>query len=147
MLNLNLPEFDYSLKKEGNKLYILDIIRKKYIFLTPEEWVRQHYINYLVVEKKVPKNLIGLESGIRYNTLKKRTDILVYGKDMNPVLLVECKAPHVSLGNKVLDQISMYNSRIKSANIAITNGLVHYYWKIINREIKELNELAEYPFS
>src|SRR5690606_41190461 len=94
MLKLNLPSFDYNLLKEEGKIWILDGIRKKYIVLTPEEWVRQHFIHYLINEKKYPRSLMRIEGGLRYNALQKRSDIVVYDVKGLPWLVVECKAPH-----------------------------------------------------
>ena len=126
MVKLNLPEFDYKLKKAEGKVWIFDVIRKKYLVLTPEEWVRQHFIHYLITEKKYPRSLIRVEGGLNYNQLQKRSDILVFGRDGNPWMIVECKAPNLSLSAMTLQQVSAYNASLKAKFISVTNGLVHY---------------------
>ena len=126
MVKLNLPEFDYKLKKAEGKVWIFDVIRKKYIVLTPEEWVRQHFIHYLITEKKYPKALIRVEGGLSYNQLQKRSDIVIFGKDGNAWMIVECKAPNLLLSAMTLQQVSAYNASLKAKFISISNGLVHY---------------------
>lgn len=126
MVKLNLPEFDCKLKKAEGKVWIFDVIRKKYIVLTPEEWVRQHFINYLVTDKKYPKALIRVEGGLSYNQLQKRSDIVIFDRDGNPWMIVECKAPNLSLSAITLQQVSAYNASLKAKFVSVTNGLVHY---------------------
>ncbi len=126
MVKLNLPEYDCKLKKAEGKVWIFDVIRKKYIVLTPEEWVRQHFINYLVIEKKYPKALIRVEGGLNYNQLQKRSDIVVFGRDGNPWMIVECKSPMLALSATTLQQVSAYNASLKAKFISVTNGMVHY---------------------
>ena len=114
MLNLNLPFCDFFLKKEKNKVYIKDLLKNKFLLLTPEEWVRQHLINYMVSEKSFPKKLISTESSMKYNKLLKRTDILVFDRNGQAVFLIECKASHIELDEKCIFQLSTYNSKIKA---------------------------------
>jgi hypothetical protein len=130
MLKLNLPEYDYHLKNENEKLYIYDIVRKKDVVLTPEEWVRQHFVHYLIHYKNVPKNLISIETGLNFNKLKKRSDILVYSKKLKPLILVECKSPMVELNENVLLQTTTYNETLKADIFGITNGLNHYLYSL-----------------
>ena len=126
MYKLNLPEFDYKLKKAEDKIWIFDGIRKKYIVLTPEEWVRQHFIQYLIHQKNYPKTLIRIEGGLVYNQLQKRTDIVVFNRQGKPWMIVECKSPDVSLSPATLTQASAYNASLKAEFITVTNGMVHY---------------------
>ncbi|HEY0743744.1 MAG TPA: type I restriction enzyme HsdR N-terminal domain-containing protein [Chryseosolibacter sp.] len=126
MVKLNLPEFDCKLKKAEGKVWIFDVIRKKYIVLTPEEWVRQHFINYLIIEKKYPRALIRVEGGLNYNQLQKRSDIVVFDRQGSAWMIVECKSPTLALSETTLQQVSAYNASLKAKFIAVTNGLVHY---------------------
>lgn len=126
MVKLKLPEYAVNTRLQGTQQFIFDQIRKKYVILTPEEWVRQHFLNYLINHLGYPKSLIKVESGLSVNKMDKRTDILVYNKDVKPFLLVECKAAHVELDNKVFDQLSVYNCILKAPYLVITNGIKHY---------------------
>ena len=126
MQELNLPKYQFKLKKEGERTLIFDIIRKKYLVLTPEEWVRQNFIQYLVQEKKFPASLIAIEAGLKYNQLQKRLDVLVYNKEGKPYLMVECKAPEVKITQAAFDQIARYNMVFKVKYLVVTNGLNHF---------------------
>ncbi len=130
MQELNLPKYPFTIKKKAEKLYIFDEIRKKYIFLTPEEWVRQHFIQFLISQKKYPKSLIAVEKEIKVNTLKKRFDILVFNKYGKHDIVVECKAPKVKITQKTFDQIARYNLSLEANYLIVTNGLEHYYCKM-----------------
>jgi type I site-specific restriction endonuclease len=125
MYKLNLPQFDYKLKKADGKVWIFDGIRKKYILLTPEEWVRQHFVHYLVAEKKYPRSLIKVEGGLVYNQLQKRTDIVVFDRRGRPWMIVECKAPESHVSAATLSQASVYNTTLRAEFICVTNGLLH----------------------
>lgn len=125
MVALNLPPFSYSLKQEGDKTFILDILRKKYLQLTPEEWVRQHFIHFLVNHLSYPKTLIRIEGGLKFNTLAKRSDIVVYNRNGIPWMLVECKAPDYKLRQQTMEQATTYNHTLKARYIVITNGMTH----------------------
>lgn len=125
MHKLNLPEFDYKLKKADGRVWIFDVIRKKYIVLTPEEWVRQHFIHYLISVKKYPRSLIRVESGLVYNELQKRTDIVVHDREGKPWMIVECKSPSMRVSSATLMQVSVYNNSLQAAYVSVTNGLVH----------------------
>lgn len=125
MYKLNLPVFDFKLKKAEGKVWIFDGIRKKFIVLTPEEWVRQHFIHYLISEKKYPRSLIRVEGGLVYNALKKRTDIVVYDRSGAPWMIVECKAPSLQVSVTTLSQAALYNSTLRAQYLCVTNGLKH----------------------
>jgi len=130
MEKLNLPEFDIKLKQEGDKTWVFDLLRKKYVVLTPEEWVRQHFLNYLTTSLGYPKSLMKVESGMRHHKLIRRTDILVYNREAKPFMLVECKAAEVSLNQAVFDQVSAYNQAYQAPHLVITNGLHHFCCKL-----------------
>jgi len=144
MFKLNFPSFEFNLKNRDNKSYIFDIIRKKFILLTPEEWVRQHVVSYLI-NHGVSKNHIGVEKKIIVNKLTKRFDVVVFRRDGSVKLLVECKAPNIKISKKVFDQTSIYNKNLNSEFMMITNGLVHYFFKIDN-STKTYNFIKEFPF-
>lgn len=127
---LNLPPYPFKLKEEAGLYYIFDENRKKYLLLTPEEWVRQHFVKYLVVHKKYPKSLVKLEGGMRLNALQKRTDIVLYNNTGEKILLVECKAPSVKISQETFNQVARYNIVHKVKLLAVTNGLQHYFCTI-----------------
>lgn len=127
---LNLPAYPFKLKQLDNSTYIFDDIRRKYLVLTPEEWVRQHIVQYMIREKGYPKSLIKLEGGMKLNSMQKRTDIIAFNSAGHKVLLVECKAPSVKISQKVFDQIARYNIVHQIPLLAVTNGLEHYYCQI-----------------
>ena len=124
--DLNLPQYPLEVKTAGAQEVVFDKIRKKYVVLTPEEWVRQHFVNYLIYDLKYPKSLIKIESGMVVNNLGKRTDIVVYNQAIEPFLLVECKASRVNLNNKAMEQLGIYNRTLKAQYLVLTNGLKHY---------------------
>jgi hypothetical protein len=126
MVKLNLPEFEYSVKKAEGKVWIFDIIRKRFLVLTPEEWVRQHFVNYIITDLKYPRALIKIETGLIYNKLSKRSDIIVYNRDGLPWMVIECKAPDQKLSQQTLEQVTMYNASMKAKYIVVTNGLQHF---------------------
>ncbi|MFT5884116.1 MAG: hypothetical protein ACI9IP_000571 [Arcticibacterium sp.] len=120
---LNLPSFHGKVTEIEGKSRIFDPIRKKYVVLTPEEWVRQHVINLLINVLNYPKSLLKIESGLTYHDLAKRTDIVVYDKEAKPYLLVECKAAEVKIDKKTISQASVYNKTLKAPYVALSNGL------------------------
>ena len=126
MQNLNLPAFDYQLKSNENKTLIFDIIRKKYVVLTPEEWVRQHFVNFLISIKNYPVSLVAIEKQIHLNKVTKRFDILIFSNSGKPHILIECKATNVQIGQNTFDQIARYNSEIDAEFLIVTNGLDHF---------------------
>ena len=146
MNRLNLPPFDFKVKKEGGKHFILDLIRKKYVALTPEEWVRQHFVHHLISDLKYPKSLFRIESGLKFNKLQKRSDILVHDRAGKPWMLVECKSPDIKLTQKAFNQIAVYNMTIGAKYLAVTNGMVHfcYLTKSIGEEALFLDSFPSF---
>ena len=144
MLKLSFPNYEFRLKKIDEKKFIFDEIRKKYIELTAEEWVRQNCVKFLINEKKYKSQLIAVEKKIILNNLTKRFDIIAYDINGNPNLLVECKAPNIAIRQETFDQILSYNRVINSKYLMITNGIIHYYCKIDNIDNK-INFLKDIP--
>ena len=144
MLKLSFPNYEFRLKKIDEKRFIFDEIRKKYIELTAEEWVRQNCIKYLINEKKYKSQLIAVEKKIILNNLTKRFDVIAYDNNGDPNLLVECKAPNIAIRQETFDQILSYNRVINSKYLMITNGIIHYYCKIDNIDNK-INFLKDIP--
>ncbi|MCI2227903.1 type I restriction enzyme HsdR N-terminal domain-containing protein [Polaribacter sp. MSW13] len=130
MQKLNLPTYKFKLKSNENKTLIFDKLRKKYMVLTPEEWVRQHFVCFLIEEKKYPTSLIALEKQLTINNRKKRTDILVFNTDGKPDIIVECKAPKIKITQDTFDQIARYNLKLQANYLIVTNGLEHFYCKM-----------------
>lgn len=127
---LNLPPYPFKISDHNGTLTLFDEIRKKTIIITPEEWVRQHFVQYLIKQKNYPRSLIKLEGGLKLNTLQKRTDIVVFNPSGQRILMVECKAPSVTIDQKTFDQIARYNMVHKVSLLAVSNGLQHYYCTI-----------------
>jgi hypothetical protein len=127
---LNLPEYSFRIRGTEGSEMIFDPIRRKYVRLTPEEWVRQNFVQYLIHEGKYPPGLIGIEVMSGFNNLRKRLDVLVHNRAGEPVLIVECKAPEVKIGDDVFDQIVCYNMGFKVPYLIVTNGIDHYACKI-----------------
>jgi hypothetical protein len=123
---LNLPEYSFRITEKDGVRMILDTIRRKYVRLTPEEWVRQHFVRYLINEGKYPAGLICIEHMFIYNKMRKRTDILVHNRKGEPVMIVECKSPDVKLDDEAFDQIAIYNIQFRVPYLVVTNGMVHY---------------------
>ena len=146
MLKLSFPNYEFRLKKIDEKRFIFDEIRKKYIELTAEEWVRQNCIKFLINEKKYKSQLIAVEKKIILNNLTKRFDIIAYDNNGDPNLLVECKAPNIAIRQETFDQILSYNRVINSKYLMITNGIIHYYCKIdtIDNKINFLKDIPNY---
>jgi hypothetical protein len=127
---LNLPSFGLKIKEENGIYYIFDQIRKKYLVLTPEEWVRQHLIHFLIEVKKYPGSLMKLEGGLKLNNLQKRSDILLFNKNGKKIILVECKAPAVKITQDTFDQIARYNFVHKVEWLLVSNGIEHFCCRI-----------------
>jgi hypothetical protein len=123
---LNLPIAELRIRDNLGKQEVFDNIRKKYVVLTPEEWVRQHFIHYLAIDRNVPRSLIVVEASLQYHRMKKRCDILVYRRDGAPCLIVECKSTEVPVTQAIFDQVAMYNRELKVPYLAVTNGMVHF---------------------
>ncbi|MFN5416065.1 MAG: type I restriction enzyme HsdR N-terminal domain-containing protein [Flavobacteriia bacterium] len=132
-----------KLSKKDNSVYVWCEIRKKNLVLTPEEWVRQHLIHYLVYHKKFPKGLIASEIEIKANKQKRRCDLVVFDSELKPRILIECKAPEINLNLKVVQQIIHYNNQLQVPVIAISNGLQHEIISI-NYETNEFVKLDDF---
>ena len=130
MQKLNFPSCAFKLKSSENKTLIFDIVRKTYVIVTPEEWVRQHVVHFLLKEKNYPISLIAVEKQLKINKRVKRTDIIVYNKQGTPEILIECKAPSVKITQTTFDQIARYNLSANSNFLMVTNGLAHYFCQI-----------------
>ena len=130
MQELNFPKYTFRFKSNENKLAVFDEIRKKFILLTPEEWVRQNVVQFLLLDKKYPKSLTNVEKVIKVNDLTKRYDVVVYNSDGSIFLLVECKAPNIKITQETFNQIARYNLALKAEHLMVTNGLNHYFCKM-----------------
>ena len=127
MRQLNFSKYQFRFKNSENKVAIFDVIRKKFIVLTPEEWVRQHVVQFLLEEKNYPKSLINVEKVLKVNGLRKRYDVVVYNSDGSIFILVECKAPEIKIAQATFDQIATYNMTLNAKFLMVTNGLNHYF--------------------
>jgi len=141
---LNLPQYPFRITLKESRYYIFDEIRKKHLVLTPEEWVRQHFIQYLILTKKFPKSLIQLEGGLSLNKLQKRTDIVIFNNEGQRIMVIECKAPTVKISQSVFDQAARYNSVHKTRWLVVTNGLKHCY-AIIDHHVESFKFIQELP--
>ncbi len=147
MHKLNLPAYAYRLKKADGKVWIFDGIRKKYVVLTPEEWVRQHLINYLINHKRYPRGLIRVEAGLTFNSIGKRTDVVVLDREGKAWMVVECKAADRPISQEVSFQAAVYNASLKAPFILITNGMNHYCFEVDFSDdgIRTRSEIPDYP--
>lgn len=145
---LNFPKFDFKIAEQDGKPHIFDPLRKKLILLTPEEWVRQHFIAYLIQGKNYPKSLFAIERGLQYNQLQKRFDILVHDRMGKPFLLVECKASNVNLTDKTIKQIGVYNLTIGAPYLGISNGRKHIFveYDRSQKRFIQINDLPDFDF-
>jgi len=126
-MNLNLPKYGFKTRKNpSGKIEIFDEYRKKYVIITPEEWVRQNFIKYLVEEKNYPASLIAIEKGIKVLGMQKRFDAVVFDRKGKPIVLIEFKSTDVEIDQKVMEQISRYNLNLQVAYLIVSNGLTHY---------------------
>ena len=144
MYKLNFPSYQIPIKNKENKTLVFDSIRKKWVKLIPEEWVRLNCIEFLINEKKIPRSLISVEKEFKLNNLKKRFDIVAYNKNGEIHLLVECKSPKIKIKQSVFNQISKYNLVLKSKFLMITNGIDHYFF-VINFKTQQIEFLKELP--
>ena len=136
MEQLNFPYYDFRFKSSENKVQIFDVIRKKFVRLQPEEWVRQHVLHQLIFDKSYPKNHINVEKQLTVNELQKRYDIVIYKNDGSIHLLVECKAPKIKVTQHTFDQIARYNMQLRAAYLMVTNGHEHYFCQMDYEEEK-----------
>ena len=144
MKQLNLPTYSLKIKSGSDPGYIYDEFRKKYVRLTPEEWVRQNFAHYLVTEKGYPASRMMFEKSVHINKMSKRCDILVCNDTGSPVMIIECKAPEIKIGQATFEQVSIYNIAFRVEYLIITNGLQHYCC-IVNFIEKTVNFLQEIP--
>ena len=146
MKQLQFPSYSFRFKNSENKVAIFDEIRKKFIIITPEEWVRQHVVQFLLQDKKYPKSHINVEKLLKINDLNKRYDVVVYNPDGSIFILVECKAPEIKISQHTFDQIARYNMTLNAEYLMVTNGLNHYFCKMDyeNEKYHFLTELPEY---
>ena len=146
MVALNLPAFDHKIKQVEGKAYIFDLLRRKYVRLSPEEWVRQHIVHLLLTHYQYPKALIRPEGGLLLNQTPKRTDVVVFDRTGQPYLIVECKAPHVPLSQAVFDQVARYNHVHKAPYVVISNGLTHYCCQIdhVSAQVQFLDDFPAF---
>ena len=146
MQALHFPKFSFRFKNSENKISIFDEIRKKFVILQPEEWVRQHCVQFLMIEKNYPKSLINVEKELIVNDLKKRYDIVVFNPDGSMHLIVECKAPEIKINQDTFDQIARYNRALNAKYLMVTNGLNHYYCQIDfeNERYDFLKDIPDY---
>ncbi|ANH61347.1 type I restriction enzyme HsdR N-terminal domain-containing protein [Dokdonia donghaensis] len=146
MQQLSFPAYSFRLKNSENKTFIFDIIRKKFLVLTPEEWVRQHVLKWLLEDKGYPESLINVEKEIRVGNTRKRYDIVVFKPDGSLYIIVECKAPKVQITQATFDQIARYNLELQADLLMVTNGLSHYYCKVdsVAERYDFLRELPDY---
>ena len=142
---LNFPVYDFRIKQQkGEKYSIFDRCRKIFVDLTPEEWVRQHLVSFLIEEKSFPSSLIVIEKSLKLNTTLKRTDVLVYDRSLKPLLIAECKEPGVKLGQQVLDQALRYNLVFGVKYLILTNGLKHYVCELSPDGAVLLKDIPDY---
>lgn len=130
MWQLNLPAYKFNIKRSGNKYLIFDNQRRKFVALTPEEWVRQNFIQYLIQEKKYPAAWIAVEKQLVVNGMKKRCDAIFYSGNATPLLILEFKSPDVSISQKTFDQAAVYNTRLQVDHFILSNGFEHYFCRI-----------------
>ncbi len=146
MQKLNFPKYNFRFKNNENKTLIFDIIRKKFVILTPEEWVRQHTLHFLITEKKYPVSYINVEKQLLLNDSVKRYDIVTFKNNGDVEIIIECKAPSISINQVTFDQIARYNLALNSNLLMVTNGLTHYFCKmdIKNKRYLFLRDLPKY---
>ena len=143
---LNFPAYPFRIKEEANRTYIFDELRKRFLVLTPEEWVRQHLVKFLIEEKKYPRTLIKLEGGLKLNALQKRSDILVFNTQGQKIMLAECKAPYIEISQDTFDQVARYNIVHRVPWLVVSNGLQHFccHVNILKGTYTFLKEIPDY---
>lgn len=146
MQKLQFPQPDLRVRNLNDVLQVWDVVRKKWVVLTPEEWVRQHLIHFLRDRRGWSESLMAVEKNLKYNGLNRRPDVVVYTSDMKPLLLAECKAPDVNINQAVLDQAVMYNRSLGVAYVLVTNGL-HTSCCLIHAERSSIQWLNDIPFA
>lgn len=144
MQKLNLPEYSFRIKTTKERLYIFDSIRKKFVRLNPEEWVRQNFIQYLILENSFPVSLISVETLVNINNNPQRADLIAYKKDGSPLLVAEFKAPDVKITQLAFDQIARYNMKLQVKYLIVSNGLEHFCC-LINYSANSYSFIPEIP--
>lgn len=144
MIDLIFPPFEYQISRNAGKVCIFDVIRRKNIVLTPEEWVRQHLIHYLIEHLGYPKSLIAVEDGLKLNKMQKRSDVVVYNRDGNIFMVVECKSFKIKLEQASMDQLSAYNQHYQATFLALTNGLSVIICEM-NYDLRKWVVIREFP--
>ena len=144
MWQLNLPAYNFRIIKKNEKPFIFDDLRKKFVALTPEEWVRQHFIRFLINVKHYPASLIAIEKQLVINGLKKRCDAVIYSRNAEPLMIIEFKATTVSIAQQTFDQAAVYNSKLKGDYFIISNGLKHYCCRL-DKNVLQYNFLDDIP--
>lgn len=130
LASLNLPAYELSVRSVEGRRTVFDPIRRKFVRLSPEEWVRQHFLQYLIQDCSYPSSLIAVEMGFLFQEMPRRADIVVHDRRGTPFLMVECKAPDVGIGQSTFDQVSRYNRVVSARYLAVTNGRIHYCWRV-----------------
>ena len=145
-MEINLPPYEIKLREQGGKRQIFDFLRRKYVSLTPEEWVRQHFVNYLLTYKGYPKGLLANEVELRVGEKKLRCDSLLYNKGLQPQMIIEYKAPSIELTQRVFDQITAYNLLLRVDYLVVSNGMQHYCCRMDyeHRSYTFLPDIPEY---
>ncbi len=146
MQRLNFPQFGFRLKNSENGPQIFDIVRRKFVVLQPEEWVRQHVVHFLTAQKKYPLSLVNVEKQLTVNNLKKRVDVIVFEPQGHIHLLVECKAFDVPITQGVFDQLARYNLKLNATYLMVTNGMEHYYCQMdfANEKYQFITEIPDF---
>ena len=143
-MELNLPSYTFRIKEQSGKKVIFDDFRRKWVMLTPEEWVRQNFVRYLAEIKHFPATLMALERSLRINQHDFRSDIVLFSRSGSPLVVVECKAPEVKISQQVFDQIARYNLKLRVDYLIVTNGLTHYCCRFDQSKLS-YTFLAEIP--
>lgn len=142
---LNFPAVDFRFQKnEKGNLQVFDIIRKKFVDITPEEWVRQHLIHFLIIHKQVPASMLSVEKQLVLNNTKRRTDVVVFNSLLKPVLIIECKAPEVEINQLTINQALRYNLQLNVPFIFLSNGLQHVFLKLDAKQPEILKDIPDY---
>jgi len=143
-MQLGFPTYNFKIKREENANYVFDIVRKKYVLLTPEELVRQHLIHFLHHERGFPLSLMAIEKGILINRRRKRFDVLIINPQAKPLMIIECKSPDVKLTDETLMQIAVYNSHFQCPFLLVTNGIYHAWTTFSDGKVKPMTEGIPY---
>ena len=145
-MELNLPKYEVKIRKEGNTTKIFDVLRNKFVALTPEEWVRQHFVHFLMNHKGYPKGLLANEMELRIGEKRMRCDTVLYDKQLQPRMIIEYKAPTIQIQQKTFDQIAVYNLLLHADFLIVSNGLQHYCCQMdyVSRSYRFLQEIPDY---